>query len=41
MMFVLNTSGLSAIMRSSRPVPEVAAWDSAQPENLLFTASVC
>jgi toxin FitB len=39
-MFVLDTNVLSAIMRS-RPVPEVAAWVAAQPEELLFTASVC
>ena len=31
---------LSAIM-GSQPVPEVAAWVSTQPEELLFTASVC
>jgi hypothetical protein len=39
-MFVLDTNVLSAIM-GSRPVPEVAAWVAAQPEELLFTASVC
>lgn len=39
-MFVLDTNILSAIM-GSQPVPEVAAWIGGQPENLLFTASVC
>ena len=39
-MFVLDTNVLSALM-SSWPVPEVAAWVSAQPEELLFTVSVC
>jgi predicted nucleic acid-binding protein len=39
-MFVLDTDVLSATM-GSRPVPEVAAWVSAQPEDLLFTVSVC
>jgi predicted nucleic acid-binding protein len=39
-MFVLDTNVLSAIM-SSQPVPEVAAWVAAQPEELLFTAAVC
>jgi predicted nucleic acid-binding protein len=39
-MFMLDTNVLSAIM-GSRPVPEVAAWVAAQPEELLFTASVC
>jgi predicted nucleic acid-binding protein len=39
-MFVLDTNTLSAIM-GSRPVPEVAAWVAAQPEELLFTAAVC
>jgi hypothetical protein len=39
-MFVLDTNVLSAIM-GSRPVPAVAAWVAAQPEELLFTASVC
>jgi predicted nucleic acid-binding protein len=39
-MFLLDTNVLSAIM-GSRPVPEVAAWIADQPEDLLFTASVC
>ncbi|MEA2727255.1 MAG: toxin FitB [Acetobacteraceae bacterium] len=39
-MFVLDTNVLSAVM-GSQPVPEVAAWVSAQPEELLFTVSVC
>jgi len=39
-MFVLDTNALSAIM-GRRPVPEVAAWVAAQPEELLFTTAVC
>ena len=39
-MFVLDTNVLSAIM-SSQPVPKVAAWVAAQPEETLFTATVC
>jgi predicted nucleic acid-binding protein len=39
-MFVLDTNVLSAIM-GSKPVPEVAAWIAGQPEDLLFTATVC
>jgi toxin FitB len=39
-MFVLDTNILSAIM-GSRPAPEVAAWIAGQPEDLLFTATVC
>lgn len=39
-MFVLDTNVLSAIM-SSQPSPDVAVWVSAQPEETLFTASVC
>jgi hypothetical protein len=39
-MFVLDTNVLSAIM-GSKPVPEVAAWIADQPEDLLFTATVC
>ena len=39
-MFVLDTNVLSAVM-GSQPVPEVAAWLSAQPEEQLFTTSVC
>jgi hypothetical protein len=38
--FVLDTNVLSAMM-SAKPVPEIAAWISAQPAELLFTASVC
>ena len=40
MMFILDTNVLSAIM-GSQPVPEVAAWVAAQPEERLFTTSVC
>ena len=39
-MFVLDTNILSSIM-GSRPVPEVAAWISRQPEEDLYTASIC
>jgi predicted nucleic acid-binding protein len=39
-MFVLDTNVLSAVM-GARPVPEVAAWVAAQPEERLFTTSVC
>ena len=39
-MFVLDTNFLSAMM-SSRPALEVAAWVSAQPAELLFTAAIC
>ncbi len=39
-MFVLDTNALSAVMRS-QPVPEVAAWVAAQPEEQLFTTTVC
>ncbi len=39
-MFMLDTNVLSAII-GSRPAREVAAWVAAQPEELLFTASVC
>jgi predicted nucleic acid-binding protein len=39
-MFVLDTNVLSAIM-GSRPVPEVAAWLAAQPEERLYTTAVC
>jgi predicted nucleic acid-binding protein len=39
-MFLLDTNVLSAMM-SADPVPEVAAWVSGQPAELLFTASVC
>jgi len=39
-MFVLDTNVLSAIM-GAQPVPEVAAWVAAQPEERLFTTSVC
>ena len=39
-MFVLDTNILSAIM-GSRPAPEVAAWIAGQPEDLLFTTTVC
>ena len=39
-MFVLDTNVLSAVM-DSQPVPEVAAWVAAQPEEQLFTTAVC
>jgi predicted nucleic acid-binding protein len=39
-MFILDTNVLSAMM-SAEPAPEVAAWVSGQPAELLFTASVC
>ena len=39
-MFVLDTNTLSAVM-GSQPVPEVAAWLAAQPEEQLFTTTVC
>src|SRR4051794_6196137 len=39
-MFILDTTVLSAII-SIRPVPEVAAWIAGQPDELLFTATIC
>jgi toxin FitB len=39
-MFVLDTNILSAIM-SARPSPEVAAWITCQPEDALFTTTIC
>ena len=39
-MFLLDTHIVSAMMRRA-PSPEVAAWISRQPPELLFTASVC
>src|SRR5262249_27584524 len=39
-MFVLDTNILSAIM-SAQPSPEVAAWISGQPEDALFTTTIC
>jgi predicted nucleic acid-binding protein len=39
-MFVLDTNVLSAMM-SAAPVPQVAAWVSGQPAELLFTATIC
>jgi predicted nucleic acid-binding protein len=39
-MFVLDTNVLSAVM-GSQPVPEVAAWLAAQPEERLYTTTVC
>ena len=39
-MFVLDTNVLSVLM-AAQPPREVAAWVSAQPEDLLFTAAVC
>ncbi len=40
MTFLLDTNVLSEMMRRT-PSPEVAAWVSRQPGELLFTASVC
>jgi toxin FitB len=39
-MFVLDTNVLSVLM-AAQPPREVASWVSAQPEDLLFTATVC
>jgi toxin FitB len=39
-MFLLDTNVLSAMMRAGL-VPEVAAWTSRQPAELLFTTTVC
>src|SRR5438270_3571409 len=39
-MFVLDTNILSAMM-STRPSPEVAAWIAGQPEDALFTITIC
>jgi predicted nucleic acid-binding protein len=39
-MFVLDTNVLSAIM-GARPAPEVAAWIAAQPDDALFTTTIC
>ncbi len=39
-MFLLDTNVVSAMMRRA-PAPEVAAWVTRQPTDLLFTASVC
>jgi toxin FitB len=39
-MFVLDTNVLSAVM-GGQPVPEVAAWVAAQPEEQLFTTTIC
>jgi toxin FitB len=39
-MFVLDTNILSAII-SARPSPELAAWIAGQPEDALFTATIC
>jgi hypothetical protein len=38
--FVLDTNVLSAIM-GARPAPEVATWIAGQPENALFTTTIC
>jgi toxin FitB len=40
LMFVLDTNILSAMM-AANPAPEVAAFVSGQPAELLFTASIC
>jgi toxin FitB len=39
-MFILDTNVLSAVM-GSRPVAVVAAWVVAQPEEQLFTTTIC
>jgi len=39
-MFVLDTNILSAIM-SARPSLEVAVWIAGQPEDALFTTTIC
>lgn len=39
-MFVLDTNILSAIM-SAQPSPELAAWIAGQPEDALFTTTIC
>ncbi len=39
-MFVLDTNVLSAIM-GARPAPEVAAWIAGQPDDALFTTTIC
>lgn len=39
-MFVLDTNVLSAIM-GARPAPEVEAWIAGQPEDTLFTTTIC
>jgi hypothetical protein len=39
-MFVLDTNILSAMM-SARPSPELAAWIAGQPEDALFTTTIC
>ncbi len=39
-MFILDTNILSAMM-APNPVPEVVAFVSGQPAELLFTASIC
>ena len=40
MIFVLDTNILSAMM-SARPAPEVAAWIAGEPEDVLFTTTIC
>jgi len=40
LIFVLDTNILSAMM-SARPSPEVAAWIAGQPEDALFTTTIC
>jgi toxin FitB len=39
-MYVLDTNILSAIM-SARPSPELATWIAGQPEDALFTTTIC
>jgi predicted nucleic acid-binding protein len=40
LIFVLDTNILSAMM-SARPAPEVAAWIAGEPEDVLFTTTIC
>jgi toxin FitB len=39
-MFLLDTNVLSVLM-TAQPPPEVGAWMSAQPPDLLFIAAIC
>ena len=40
-MFVLDTNIILSAMMAPNPAPEVAAFVSGQPVDLLFTASIC
>jgi predicted nucleic acid-binding protein len=40
LVFVLDTNILSAMM-SARPSPRLAAWIAGQPEDALFTTTIC